>query len=399
MRTVDYIKLENTYGANNYRPLDVVLTKGRGVWVWDVDGNRYLDCVAAYGAVNHGHCHPKILKTLIDQAHQLAVVSRAFRTDQLALFYQEICDLTNSHLVLPMNSGAEAVETVLKAVRKWGYVRKKVPEDQAKIIVCENNFHGRTISIIGFSTVPYHREHFGPFTPGFVTIPFNDASALEAAIIFNTVGLLVEPIQGEGGINVPDPGYLTEVRRICSERNVCLIFDEIQTGLGRTGKLLAEEHENVVADVTLVGKSLGGGFLPISAVLSNEEILGSFAPGDHGSTFGGNNLACAVGRSALKVLIEEGMIENAAEMGEYFRREIQGIGGKYVKRVRGKGLMLGIELHDDAGGAAAFAKRLLEKGLLCIKAKDNVVRFTPPLVITEEEAAWALESLQAVFRG
>ncbi|MCH8314204.1 MAG: ornithine--oxo-acid transaminase, partial [Nitrospinae bacterium] len=316
MKSEDYIRLENLYGAHNYQPLDVVLTRGEGIWVWDVEGRKYLDCLSSYSAINQGHCHPKILSALKHQAEKLTLVSRAFRNDQLGPFYQEICERTQSHSVLPMNSGAEAVETAIKAVRKWGYQEKKVPPGQAEIIVCENNFHGRTITIVGFSTEEQFREGYAPFTPGFKIIPFGDAEALEAAITPNTVGFLVEPIQGEAGVIVPPQGYLKSVREICDRSNVMLILDEIQTGLGRTGKLFAEEHEGIQSDLTLVGKALSGGFYPISAVLSNKEVLGVFKPGDHGSTFGGNPLACAVARTALRVLFEEKMIENAAIQGD-----------------------------------------------------------------------------------
>ena len=318
MKSDRYILLEDEYGAHNYKPLDVVLERGQGIWVWDVDRNRYMDCLSAYSAVNQGHCHPKIKRALADQAEKLTLTSRAFRNDQLGLLYKELCDLTNSHKVLPMNSGAEAVETAIKAVRKWGYQVKGVPENKAEIIVCRNNFHGRTITIVSFSTDPVSTTGFGPFTPGFKVIDFGDAQALEDAITENTVAFLVEPIQGEAGVIIPPDGYLKDVRRICSEAGVVLIFDEIQTGLGRTGRLLAEEHEGVEADLTLIGKALSGGFYPVSAVLSNTEVLGVLKPGEHGSTFGGNPLACAVARAALKVLVEEDLIGNAQRMGDYF---------------------------------------------------------------------------------
>ena len=313
-----YINLEDEFGAHNYNPLDVVLNRGERVWVWDVEGNKYMDCLSAYSAVNQGHCHPEIMRTMIEQAQKLTLTSRAFRNEQLGLFYQEICKLTNSHKVLPMNSGAEAVETVIKAVRKWGYRVKGVTQDQAEIIVCENNFHGRTITIVGFSTNEKSREGFGPFTPGFKIIPFGNVNALEEAITPNTVAFMVEPIQGEAGVIIPPAGYLKEVKTVCKKNNVLLILDEIQTGLGRTGKILAEEHEGIEADLTLIGKALSGGFCPVSAVLSNAEVLGVLHPGEHGSTFGGNPLACAVARTAIKVLIDENMIENAAVMGKYF---------------------------------------------------------------------------------
>ncbi len=309
-----FISLEDEYGAKNYKPLDVVLTRGKGIWVWDVEGKRYMDCLSAYSAVNQGHCHPEIVKTMIEQAQRLTLTSRAFRNDQLGLFYKEICELTNSHTVLPMNSGAEAVESVIKAVRKWGYKLKGIPDGKAEIIVCENNFHGRTVTIVGFSSEPQYRDGYSPFTPGFKLIPFGDADALEDAITPNTVAFLVEPIQGEAGIIVPPDDYFSKVREICNKHGIILITDEIQTGLGRTGKILAEEHYGIQADVTLIGKALSGGLYPISAVLSNKDVLGVFHPGDHGSTYGGNPLACAVARTAIRVLIEEDMTGNAASL-------------------------------------------------------------------------------------
>lgn len=393
MKTQDYIDLENEYGARNYKPLDVVLTRGKGIWVWDVEGNRYLDCLSAYSAVNQGHCHPRILRTLVEQAERLTLVSRAFRNDQLGLFYKELCDLTDSHMVLPMNSGAEAVESAIKAVRKWGYKVKGVPENRAEIVVCENNFHGRTITIVGFSTEPQYRDGYGPFTPGFKIIPFGDAEALEKAITPNTVAFLVEPIQGEAGVIIPPSGYLRAAREICNRRNVVLILDEIQTGLGRTGKFLAEEHEGIQSDLTLIGKALSGGFLPISAVLSNKEVLGVFHPGDHGSTFGGNPLACAVARTALRVIKEEQMVENAARMGEYFLRRLQEIRSPFIKEVRGRGLLIGVELHPEAGGARRFCEALMKKGLLCKETHQHVIRFAPPLIIEKEDIDWALERI------
>lgn len=397
MKSEEFVRLEETYGAHNYKPLDVVLTRGEGIWVWDVDGNRYLDCLSAYSAVNQGHCHPRILAALVDQARALTLTSRAFRNDQLGPFYQELCALTRSHRVLPMNSGAEAVETVIKAVRKWGYQVKGVPPEKAEIIVCANNFHGRTITIVGFSTDEQYREGFGPFTPGFRIIPFGDAKALQAAITPNSVAFLVEPIQGEGGVIVPPEGFLAAARDICTRDGVLLVLDEIQTGLGRTGKLLAEEHDRIEADVTIIGKALSGGFYPISAVLSNHEVLGVLRPGDHGSTFGGNPLACAVARAALKALIEEGMIENASEMGEYFMSQLKRISSPYVKEVRGKGLLIGMELKPEAGGARRFCEKLKERGVLCKETHEHTVRFAPPLVIRKDDIDWALERIGPVF--
>jgi len=393
----ELIELENRYGARNYNPLDVVLCRGRGIWVWDVDGNRYLDCLSAYSAVNQGHCHPKIRKAMVEQLEKLTITSRAFRNDQLGLFYREICEATKSHKVLPMNSGAEAVETVIKAVRKWGYRTKGIPEGRAEIIAAAGNFHGRTLTIIGFSTEESYRSGFGPFTPGFKIIPFGDADALRRAITPETVAFLVEPIQGEAGVIVPPPGYLREVREICTGHGVALLLDEIQTGLGRTGKMLAEEHEGVESDATLIGKALSGGFYPISAVLSNNEILGVFMPGDHGSTFGGNPLACAVARAAVKVLVEEGMIENAAAMGEYFMERLKRIASPHVKEVRGKGLLIGVELKKEAGGARRFCEALKETGILCKETHENVIRFAPPLIIKKDEIDWILERVERVL--
>jgi len=392
------IELEQTYGAHNYHPLDVVLHRGEGVWVWDVTGNKYLDCLSAYSAINQGHCHPRIMQAMIEQSRTLTLTSRAFRNDQLGLFYQDLCRLTHSHKVLPMNSGAEAVETAIKAVRKWGYVEKGVPENEAEIIVCENNFHGRTITIVGFSTNENSRRDFGPFTPGFKIIPFGDVVALEQALTPNTVGFLVEPIQGEAGVIIPPKGYLKAVRTICQENEIVLILDEIQTGLGRTGKLLAEAHEEIEADLTLIGKALSGGFYPVSAVLSNQAVLGVLQPGDHGSTFGGNPLACAVSRMALKVLVEEGMIENAAEMGTYFLDGLKQVKSQIIKEVRGKGLMIGVELDTEAGGARSYCEKLITRGLLCKETHDHIIRFAPPLVIDHETIDWALERIEAVLK-
>ena len=394
----EYIELENRYGAHNYKPLDVVLSRGEGVWVWDVNGDRYLDCLSSYSAVNQGHCHPRIMQTLMDQARKLTLTSRAFRNDQIGLFYQEICDMTRSHKVLPMNSGAEAVETAVKTVRKWGYSVKGVPDDQAEIIVCENNFHGRTISIISFSTDPNARSGFGPFTPGFRVIPFGDIRALEAAITPNTVAFLVEPIQGEAGVIIPPAGYLKAAKEICEKHRVILILDEIQTGLGRTGKLLAEEHDGIEADLTLIGKALSGGFYPVSAVLSNTEVMSVLQPGEHGSTFGGNPLACAIARTALKVLLEEGLIENSAAMGAHFLEGLKQISHPQIKEVRGKGLMIGLELYPEAGGARQYCLALKEQGLLCKETHENIIRFAPPLLITKEQVEWALERIHDVFR-
>ena len=394
MPTAELIEIETRLGANNYKPLDVVLAEGKGVWVTDVEGNRYLDCLSAYSAVNQGHCHPRILRALTEQAAKLTLTSRAFRNDQLGRFYEEIAALTRSNKVLPMNSGAEAVETAIKAVRKWGYEVKGVPEGQAEIIVCAENFHGRTLGIVSFSTDPDARGGFGPFLPGFRIIPFGDADALEAAITPNTVAFLVEPIQGEAGVIIPPAGYFKRVRELCTQHGVTLILDEIQTGLGRTGRMLAEEHEGIEADVTLVGKALGGGFYPISAVLSNSEVLGVLQPGQHGSTFGGNPLACAVAREALKVLVEEGLIEASEVRGRQFLEGLQAIRSNRVREIRGRGLMLAVELDEPA---RPVVEALRERGLLAKETHGRTIRFSPPLVVTEAEVDWALERIAQVL--
>jgi ornithine--oxo-acid transaminase len=397
MKTKKLIRLENRFGANTYNPLNVILSRGEGIWVWDVDGKKYMDCLSAYSAVNQGHCHPKIRQAMIDQAGKLTLTSRAFRNDQLGPFYQEICELTRSHKVLPMNSGAEAVETAVKTVRKWGYTVKGVPEDQAEIIVCKNNFHGRTISIVSFSTDPGSRSGFGPFTPGFKVIPFDDTQALEAAITPHTVAFLVEPIQGEAGVIIPRAGYLKAAKALCEKHNVILILDEIQTGLGRTGKLLAEEHDGIEADLSLIGKALSGGFYPVSAVLSTTAVMDVLHPGEHGSTFGGNPLACAIARAALKVLVEDGLIENAAAMGTYFLAGLRQISSPYIKEVRGKGLMIGLEFYPQAGGARQYCEKLKNNGLLCKDTHDHIIRFTPPLIIAKDQIDWALEIISRVL--
>ena len=395
--TAELIATEQRLGAHNYKPLDVVLTRGQGVHVWDSEGKQYLDCLSAYSAVNQGHCHPRILAAMTEQASKLTLTSRAFRNDQLALLYEELAALTGSHKILPMNSGAEAVETAIKAVRKWGYETKGVPEGKAEIIVCSGNFHGRTLSIVSFSTDPDARGGFGPFTSGFRTVPFGDAEAFEAAINENTVGALIEPIQGEAGVIIPPAGYLRRVRKLCTDNKVTLILDEIQTGLGRTGKLLAEEHEGIEADVTLIGKALSGGFYPVSAVLSNSEVLGVLKPGQHGSTFGGNPLACAIAREALKVLVEEKMVENSAAMGEYFLEGLRSIRSNIVKDVRGRGLMLAVELDPEAGGARQYCYALKDLGLLAKDTHVDTIRLAPPLVITREQVDWALDRIEKVL--
>ena len=397
-RDTDFIATEARFGAHNYHPLGVILSRGEGVWVWDTEGNRYLDCLSAYSAVNQGHCHPKILAAMVEQAGKLTLTSRAFHNDQLAPFYEQIAALTGSHKVLPMNSGAEAVESAIKVVRKWGYEVKGVPDGQAEVIVCADNFHGRTLGIIGFSTDAAARGHFGPFAPGFRIIPFGDAEALEQAITPNTVAFLVEPIQGEAGVIIPPPGYFAKVRELCTAHDVMLILDEIQTGLGRTGKLLAEQHDGIEADVTLLGKALSGGFYPVSAVLSSNAVLGTLKPGQHGSTFGGNPLACAVARAALRVLIDEGMIENAAIQGTRFLDGLRSIRANTIREVRGRGLMLAIELHPEAGGARRYCEALQSRGILAKDTHEHMIRVAPPLVITGDQVDWALDRFEATLR-
>jgi len=396
MKTQEFVNLENEYGAHNYHPLDVVIERAKGVWVYDVDGNRYLDCLAAYSAVNQGHCHPKILSTLIDQAQKVTLTSRAFRNDQLPLLYKELHELTGMDQALPMNSGAEAVETAVKAARKWGYQLKRIPENKAEIIVCANNFHGRTVTIISFSTDQQYRDGFGPFTAGFKVIPFGDTNALREAITPNTCAFLVEPIQGEAGIIIPREGFLRDAAAICHENNVLLIADEIQSGLGRTGKLFACMHEGVRPDLLIVGKALSGGFYPVSAVLGSKEVLGVFRPGDHGSTFGGNPLGCAVARTALRVLAEEKMVENSSELGAYFLGRLKTIKSSNIREVRGKGLWIGIELNSPA---RPYCEELKKAGVLCKETHDRVIRIAPPLVITRQEVDWAFDRIENVVGG
>ncbi len=397
MNTQDFIKLEEQYGAHNYHPLDVVIERAEGVWVYDVDGKQYMDCLSAYSAVNQGHVHPKILNALMEQARKVTLTSRAFRNDQLPLLYKELSELTGYEMSLPMNSGAEAVETALKLARKWAYRVKGVPRHQAEMIVCAGNFHGRTISIISFSTEPLYRDDFGPFTPGFVVVPYADADAIEKAITPNTAAVMLEPIQGEGGVIVPPEGYLRKVAEICKRNNVLFIADEIQTGLGRTGKLFASQHEGVRPDIVIIGKALSGGFYPVSAILADKPILGLFTPGEHGSTFGGNPLGAAVARAALAVLREEKLAERAAELGTYFVEQLAEISSPHVKEVRGKGLLIGVELKPEAGGARRFCEALQKQGILAKETHDNVIRFAPPLVIKKEEIDWAVARIREVL--
>ena len=397
MNTQEYIELEERYGAHNYHPLDIVLTRGKGVWVYDLDGRRYLDCLSAYSAVNQGHVHPKILEAMQEQAKKITLTSRAFRNDQLALFYKELSDLTGYEMSLPMNSGAEAVETALKLARKWAYQVKGIPRYEAEIITCAGNFHGRTITTISFSTELLYRDDFGPFTPGFITIPYGDVSAIEKSINPNTAAVFLEPIQGEGGVIVPPTGYLSRVARLCKKNNVLLIADEIQTGLGRTGKLFACQHEEVRPDVTVVGKALSGGFYPVSAVLADRALLGLFTPGEHGSTFGGNPLAAAIARAALKVIVEERLVERAAQVGEYFIEQLSEIPSPHVREVRGKGLLIGVELKHESGGARRFCEALQDKGILAKETHEHVIRFAPPLVIDKETIDWVLPRIREVL--
>jgi ornithine--oxo-acid transaminase len=398
MNTQDYIDIESQYGANNYKPLNVVLCEGKGAWVTDVDGKRYLDCLSAYSAVNQGHCHPRIVQASIDQAQKIGLTSRAFRNDKLGLFYKKLADVTGYEMVLPMNSGAEAVESALKIARKWAYVVKGIPKYQAEIIVAEGNFHGRTTTIVSFSTEEFYKEMFGPFTPGFIIVPYGDAEAIKAAITPNTAAVMLEPIQGENGVIIPPDGYLKQVADTCKENNVLFIADEIQTGLCRTGKWFACQYEDVRPDVTVIGKALSGGMYPVSAVLSDKDILGLFKPGEHGSTFGGSPMAAAIGIAALEVLEEEHLAERASELGEYFMGELRKIDAPVVKEVRGRGMLIGVELYPEAGGARRYCEMLQAEGILAKETHDNVIRFAPPLVIDKADLDWALTKIDAVLK-
>jgi ornithine--oxo-acid transaminase len=397
MNAQELIAIEERYGAHNYLPLDVVITRGEGVWVYDTDGKKYLDCLSAYSALNQGHCHPRIVQALISQAQRLSLTSRAFRNDQLPLLYQDLHELTGYDMFLPMNGGAEAVESAIKAARKWGYTVKGVAEDKAEIVACRGNFHGRTITIISFSSEPAYRQGFGPFTPGFVTIPYGDLDALRAAINENTVAFLVEPIQGEAGVIIPPDGYLRQAYEICAEANVLFMADEIQTGLGRTGRLFGCDHEGVRPDVVIIGKALAGGLFPVSMVLSNRQVLGVFQPGEHGSTFGGNPLGCAVAREALAVLVEEDLIGNAARMGTYLQDNLAEIPSPFIREIRGRGLLIGVELWPEAGGARRFCEALKEKGVLCKETHGHTIRLAPPLVVTRDELEWVSRRVYEVL--
>lgn len=397
MNSQEHIQLAEKYGAHNYHPLPVVISKAEGVWVEDADGRRYMDMLAGYSALNHGHRHPRIQEALIAQAGRVTLTSRAFHNDQLGAMLQKLCQLSGFESALPMNTGAEAVETAIKASRKWGYTVKGVPHDRAEIIVCADNFHGRTTTIVGFSTEAQYQNGFGPFTPGFIVVPFGDADALEKAITPNTVAFLVEPIQGEAGIKIPTAGYLKRAREICDRNNMLLIADEIQTGFGRTGKLFCHQWDDVRVDGMTVGKALGGGMIPVSAFLADRRVMDVFTPGDHGSTFGGNPLGCAVAIAALDVLVDEQLAERSQELGTYLLDQLQHIASPHIKEVRGRGLFIGVELHESSGKARPFCERLMNEGVLCKETHDQVIRFAPPLVITKEEIGWALERVRKVL--
>ena len=397
LRSQDYIKIEDQYGAHNYQPLDVVLTRGQGIWLEDVEGKKYMDFLAAYSAVNQGHCHPRLVKVMQEQCARLTLTSRAFRNDQWPLLAKELCELTGYEMVLPMNSGAEAVETAIKAARKWGYLYKGVARDRAEIIVCTGNFHGRTTTIISFSTDEQYKDGFGPLTPGFVAIEYGSIEELKRAINPNTVAFLVEPIQGESGVIVPPEGWLKASSEICRENKILLIADEIQSGLGRTGKLFACEHENVRPDVVIIGKALSGGMYPVSAVVASQEILGVFKPGDHGSTYGGNPLGSAIAREALKIIIDEKLPQKSAESGAYLMQKLNEIESPYIEQIRGKGLWVGIVLKPSAGGARHFCVALQERGILAKETHENVIRLAPPLNITRSELDHAIAILQEVL--
>lgn len=397
MNSKKLIQIENQYGAHNYHPLDVVLTRGKGIWVWDADGRKYLDFLSAYSSLNQGHCHPRLVAAMTKQVKKLTITARAFRNDQLPYLCKELCELTGMEMMLPMNSGAEAVETAIKLARKWGYAVKGVKKEKAEIITCAGNFHGRTTTIVGFSTEPSYKAFFGPYTPGFKSIPFGDVKALEKAISKHTVAFLVEPIQAEGGVLIPEAGYLKQVEEICKKHNVLFIADEIQTGLGRCGKLLASQWDKAKPDMIILGKALSGGFYPVSAVASSKKIMGLFTPGEHGSTFGGNPLACAVAREALKVLVSEKLVEKSDKMGQYLVEKLKTVQSKHIKEVRGRGLLIGVELYPEAGGARRFCEALAKERLLCKETHDNVIRFAPPLVISKKDLDWAFAKIKHVL--
>ncbi len=396
--TADYLAEVDRYSAHNYHPLPIILARGEGAWVWDIAGRKYLDCLSAYSAVNQGHRHPAIVRAAKEQIDRLTLTSRAFHNDQMGPFLRELCELTGYPKALPMNSGAEAVETALKAIRRWAYEVKGIPADKAEIVVCANNFHGRTITIVSFSTEESYQRGFGPLTPGFKVIPYGDAAALEKAITPNTAAFLVEPLQGEGGVVVPPEGFLARTYEICQKHNVLFVADEIQTGLGRTGRMFCCDWETVKPDVLIVGKALSGGFYPVSAMLSNEEIMDVFKPGDHGSTFGGNPLGAAVARAALKVIVDEKLPERAAEIGAWFMDELRKIPSPHVKEIRGKGLMVGVVIKDESGRARPFCEGLQARGILAKETHDQVIRFAPPLVVAKKDLEWALGEIRAVLK-
>jgi len=396
--TADYLAEVDQYSAHNYHPLPIILSRGEGPWVWDIEGKKYLDCLSAYSAVNQGHRHPKLVAAAKAQLDKLTLTSRAFHNDQMGPFLKQLCDLAGFPKALPMNSGAEAVETALKAVRRWAYRVKGVPADKAEIVVCANNFHGRTVTIVSFSTEASYRDGFGPLTPGFKIIPYGDARALEKAITPNTAAFMVEPLQGEGGVIVPPDGYVKETYQICKKNNVLFVADEIQTGLGRTGKMFCCDWEGVKPDVLIVGKALSGGFYPVSAMLANEDVMGVFAPGDHGSTFGGNPLGAAVARAALDVLVSEKLAERAQELGEWFMGELRKINSPHVKEIRGRGLMIGVEIKKESGTARPYCEALMKRGILAKETHEQVVRFAPPLVIEKADLEWVVGEAREVFK-
>lgn len=399
MSSKDILHLTDQYSAKNYLPLPVVLCRGEGIWVWDLEGNQYLDCLSAYSAVNQGHCHPKMIQTLKEQSEKLTLTSRAFHNDQMGPFLQKLCQVAEMEMALPMNTGAEAVETALKTARKWGYLKKGVPKDQGEIIVCKNNFHGRTITIVGFSSEEQYREGFGPFTPGFKLVDFGSLEALEAAFTEKTIAFMVEPIQGEGGIIIPPAGYLEGAKKLCQKHNALFILDEIQTGLGRTGKLFAYQYEPASKpDILILGKALGGGVYPVSAVLSSKEILSVFQPGDHGSTFGGNPLGSAVGKAALEVILEEDLPKRAFELGDYLMKRLRELPPTHIQEIRGRGLMIGIEIKKESGPARPFCEKLMEKGILVKETHEQVIRLAPPLIIEKENLDFLVDALKVVLK-
>jgi ornithine--oxo-acid transaminase len=395
--TDNIIEETEAYSARNYHPLPVVLVKGEGIWVWDVDGKKYLDMLSAYSALNQGHRHPRIIAAMLEQSEKITLTSRAFHNELMGKFLKMLCQISGMEMALPMNTGAEAVETAIKAARKWGYCHKKVDSDQAHIIVCEGNFHGRTTTIVGCSSEHQYRDGFGPFTPGFTIIPYGDIDALENAILPGTVAFLIEPIQGEAGINIPPEGFLKKAYELCKKHNVLFMADEIQTGFGRTGKLYCCDHEGVKPDVLIVGKALGGGVYPVSAMMASKEVMDVFNPGDHGSTFGGNPLASAVAVAAMEVLVDEKLPERSAELGTWFLEELRKIKSPHVKEVRGKGLMIGLEIKKESGPARPFCERLQQLGILAKETHHQVIRFAPPLVISKEDLAWAIKTIEKVL--